>query len=133
MLMIRFLRAGKRNQPFFKIVVVDRKQSSKSGRFMEQVGFFNPLTKEKKLNAERIKLWISKGVKLSDTVSNLLIKEKIIEGKKISVHKKSKKEMPAPVTPKSEEPVKNELAPVKSEPVKEEPKKKEKPQERIDK
>jgi len=91
MLVIRFLRVSKKNQPSFKIVVVDKRRSSKSGRFLEEVGFYNPLTKEKVLKADRIKYWISKGVQPSPTVHNLLISEKIIEGKKIPKHKKSKK------------------------------------------
>jgi len=91
MLVIRFLRAGKRNQPFYKIVVTDKKNPPRGGRFNEQVGFWNPLTKEKKLNADKIKNWIKNGAKPSPTVFNLLVKEKIIEGKKIAVHKKSKK------------------------------------------
>jgi len=91
MLVIRFLRVSKKNQPSFKIVVVDKRRSSKSGRFLEEVGFYNPLTKEKVLKAERIKYWLSKGVQPSPTVHNLLIKEKILEGKKKPVHKKSKK------------------------------------------
>jgi small subunit ribosomal protein S16 len=91
MLVIRFLRVGKKNQPSFKIVVVDKRKSSKSGRFIEEVGFYNPLTKEKVLKGDRIKYWLSKGVQPSPTVHNLLIKEKILEGKKVPVHKKSKK------------------------------------------
>ena len=91
MLVIRFLRAGKRNQPFYKIVVTDKKNPPRGGRFNEQVGFWNPLTKEKKLDAEKIKKWMKNGAKPSATVFNLLVKEKIVEGKKIAVHKKSKK------------------------------------------
>jgi small subunit ribosomal protein S16 len=91
MLVIRFLRVGKKNQPSFKIVVVDKRRSSKSGRFTEEVGFYNPVTKEKVLKGDRIKYWLSKGVQPSPTVHNLLIKEKILVGKKIPVHKKSKK------------------------------------------
>ncbi|MCX6764978.1 MAG: 30S ribosomal protein S16 [Candidatus Nealsonbacteria bacterium] len=101
MLVIRFLRAGKRNQPFYKIVVTDKKNPPRGGRFNEEVGFWNPLTKEKKLNAEKIKTWIKNGAKPSATVFNLLLKEKILDGKKIAVHKKSKKpaEAAAPVVP----------------------------------
>lgn len=91
MLTIRFFRIGKKHQPFYKIVVTDKKNPPRGGRFVEEVGFFNPLTKEKSLKGERIKYWISKGAKASDTVYNLLIKEKILEGKKIDVHKKAKK------------------------------------------
>ena len=90
MLVIRLFRTGRKNQPFFKIVVTDKRKPPRGGRFVEQVGFLNPLTKEKGLKPERIKYWISKGAKASDTIFNLLIKEKIIEGKKIALHKKKK-------------------------------------------
>jgi len=90
MLVIRFFRVGKKNQPSFKIVVTDKRKPPRAGRFVEEVGFYNPLTKEKILKAERIKYWLSVGAKPSDTVYNLLIKEKIIEGKKIPLHKKPK-------------------------------------------
>ena len=92
MLVIRLFRVGKKNQPSFKIVVTDKKKASTKGRFVEELGFYNPLTKEKVLKPERIKYWLSVGAKPSDTIYNLLVSEKIIEGKKIDVHKKSKKE-----------------------------------------
>jgi small subunit ribosomal protein S16 len=122
MLVIRFLRVSKKNQPSFKIVVVDKRRSSKSGRFLEEVGFYNPLTKEKVLKAERIKYWLSKGVQPSPTVHNLLIKEKIIEGKKIPVHKKPKKKeekkteeaKPVPETKPEAKPEAKPSAPVKT-------------------
>lgn len=100
MLTIRFFRIGKKHQPFYKIVVIDKKSPPRGGRFVEEVGFFNPLTKEKSLKGERIKYWISKGAQASDTVYNLLIKEKILEGKKIDVHKKAKKKAAAETTEK---------------------------------
>ncbi len=92
MLVIRFLRTGKKNQPSFKIVVVEKTRSSTSGRFVEQVGFYNPLTKEKVLKGDRIKYWLSVGAQPSNTVHNLLVSEKIIEGEKIPKHKEAKKE-----------------------------------------
>jgi small subunit ribosomal protein S16 len=91
MLVIRFFRTGKKNQSSFKLVVTDKRRPPRGGRFTEEVGFYNPLTKEKNLKAARIQYWLSKGAKPSDTVCNLLIKEKIIEGKKIPKHKKPKK------------------------------------------
>jgi len=103
MLVIRFLRIGKRNQPSFKIVVTDKRKAPRGGRFVEEVGFWNPLTKKKSLKAERIKYWISKGAKPSDTVYNLLISEKIIQAKKIAVHKKSKKKLAKEATEKPKE------------------------------
>jgi small subunit ribosomal protein S16 len=92
MLVIRFLRVGKRNQSAFKIVVTDKRNPPRGGRFVEEVGFWNPITKEKVLRAERIKYWLSVGAKPSESVYNLLVSEKIIEGKKIPVHKKKKEE-----------------------------------------
>jgi len=91
MLKIRFFRVGKKHQPSFKIVVTDRRRPPRGGRFVEKLGSWNPLTKEKTLKEERIKYWLSKGAKLSDSVYNLLIKEKVLEGKKIPVNKKGKK------------------------------------------
>jgi len=57
---------------------------------VEEVGFSDPVKKKRILKAERIKYWISKGAQPSDSLHNLLITEKIIEGKKIPVHKKAK-------------------------------------------
>jgi len=91
MLVIRFFRAGKKNQPSFKIVVTDKRKSSVKGRYVEEVGFFDPIKDKKFLRTERIKYWLSVGAKPSPTVHNLFISEKIIEGKKIHKFKKSKK------------------------------------------
>jgi small subunit ribosomal protein S16 len=96
MLVIRLFRIGKKNQPSFKIVVTDKRNPSKGGRFVEELGFWNPLTKEKVLKKERIKYWLSVGAKPSSSIHNLLISEKIIEGKKIAKHKKPKEKEAAP-------------------------------------
>lgn len=133
MLTIRFFRTGKKHQPFFKIVVIDKRRPPKAGRFVEEVGFYNPLTKEKNLKAERVKYWLSKGAQPSETVHNLLISEKIIAGKKIALHKKPKKkkekpaeEKPSEVKPKEEKPVEKKPVEKKVEkPVEETPKEKE--------
>lgn len=107
MLVIRFFRVGKTNQPSFKIVVTDKRRPPRAGRFTEQVGFYNPVTKERNFDKERIQYWVSKGAQPSPTVYNLLVKEGILEGKKIAVHKKSKKpaEAAAPATPVAPAPV----------------------------
>jgi len=116
MLVIRLFRVGKKNQPSFKIVVTNKKKSSKRGRFVEEVGFYNPLTKEKVLRNERIKYWLSVGAKPSDTVFNLLISGKVIEGKKIDVHKKSKKTVETiPTTPASVAPTPEKSVETKAE------------------
>lgn len=88
MLAIRLLRTGKKNQPTFKIVVTDKNNPPRGGRFVEEVGFYNPITKERKLKGERIQYWISKGAQPSDTVYNMLVSEKIVEGKKRPSHNK---------------------------------------------
>ncbi|MDD4625030.1 MAG: 30S ribosomal protein S16 [Candidatus Pacebacteria bacterium] len=90
MLTIRFFRTGKKNQACFKIVVTEKTKSSTRGRFTEEVGFYNPVTKEKILKNERITYWISRGAKPSDTVYNLLVSEKVIEGgkRKVALPKK---------------------------------------------
>jgi len=93
MLVIRLLRIGRKNQPSYKIVVTDSRRAPRGGRFVAQVGSWNPLSKQRILKKEEIKKWISKGAKPSDTVYNMLLQEKVIEGKKIDVHKKSKKEV----------------------------------------
>ena len=109
MLTIRLFRVGKKNQPSFKIVVTDKRRPPKAGRFVEEVGFYNSRTKEKVLKPERIKYWLSVGAIPSPTIHNLFIAEKIIEAKKISVHKKSKNppivaSASAPVTAPAETP-----------------------------
>jgi len=109
MLTIRFLRRGRKNQPFFKIVVTEKEKSSTRGRFVEELGFYNPLTKEKSVNGERAKYWISKGAQPSETMHNLLISENVIKGTKIPKHKKAKKreekteQAPQPETPTTPE------------------------------
>ena len=90
MLVIRLFLVGKKNQPFFKIVVIDKRRPPRGGRFVEELGNYNPLTKEKVLKGERIKYWLSVGAKPSASIYNLLVSEKIIEGRKIPVHKKAK-------------------------------------------
>lgn len=90
MLSIRLVRAGKKHQPFFKIIVADKKRSASSNLFIEDLGFYNPKTKEKKIKADRVKYWLTQGAKASDTIHNLLVNAKVIDAKKIAVHKKKK-------------------------------------------
>lgn len=91
MLVIRLLRVGKKNQPAFKIVVTEKQNPPKGGRFVEEVGFYNPITKQLVLKKERAQYWLSKGAQPSATIHNLLVKEGVLQDKKIPVHKKPKK------------------------------------------
>jgi len=131
MLVIRLLRTGKKNQPFFQIVVTDKKNPPRGGRFVEKVGYLNPLTKEISLKKERIQYWLDKGVKCSDRVHNLLIKEKVLEGEKIPLHKKKKEKKKAEAEAKpAEKPTEKpeEKPEKKEEPKEEKPKEEVKPE-----
>ena len=90
MLKIRLQRIGRKNDPSFRAVLTDSKNSTKSGKFLEILGTYNPKAGEKVLNADRIKYWISQGAKCSDTMHNFLVHDKTIEGKKINVLPKKK-------------------------------------------
>ena len=85
-------RIGKTNQPSFKIVVVDKRKSAAAGRFNEEVGQVNRTTKAIKLNSERIAYWLKQGAIPSPSVHNILVSNKLIEGKKIAVHAQPKKD-----------------------------------------
>lgn len=86
MLKIRLQRVGRKNIPTFRVVLTDSKNSTKSGRFLEVLGSYDTRDdKNKKVDLERVKYWISKGAKLSGTLHNFLVGTKAIEGKKINV------------------------------------------------
>ncbi|OGI66284.1 30S ribosomal protein S16 [Candidatus Nomurabacteria bacterium RIFCSPLOWO2_01_FULL_39_18] len=90
MLKIRLQRIGRKNDPSFRVVLTDSKNSTKSGKFLEILGTYNPKAGEKKLENEKIKYWTSKGAKCSDTMHNFLVHDGVIEGKKINVLPKKK-------------------------------------------
>jgi small subunit ribosomal protein S16 len=85
MLMIRFQRIGRTNDPAFRIAVLEKTRAAKAGSIVEQVGTYNPRSKALTLNAESIKEWMAKGAQPTDSIRNLLISQKVIEGKKINV------------------------------------------------
>lgn len=85
MLKIRLQRIGRKNDPSFRAVLTDSKNSTKSGKFLEILGTYNPKAGEKVLKTDRIKYWIDKGAQPSDTMYNFLVHEKIVEGKKRNV------------------------------------------------
>ena len=68
---IRLSRAGRRNSPFFRIVATDSR-NKRDGRFLENLGAYNPLTGEiVQFHAERIDHWVGHGALLSDTVKKI--------------------------------------------------------------
>ncbi len=75
MVIIRLSRGGSKNRPFYNVVVADSR-NRRDGRFIERVGFYNPVAPEgtegMRLQLERIAHWQEKGAQLSDAVSKLV-------------------------------------------------------------
>jgi small subunit ribosomal protein S16 len=75
MVVIRLSRGGAKNRPFYNVVVADSR-CRRDGRFIERVGFYNPVAKEGtealRLNQDRIGYWVANGAQLSDTVARLV-------------------------------------------------------------
>jgi len=133
MLIIRLSRYGRKNDPSFR-VVLQEKQRAPSGKAIEFLGFYNARLKQKNLKTDRIKHWISQGAQVSDTVHNLLVSDKIVEGpkkkvtftRKKTVERTKEKEAKTvadagklateKVVAEATEPAKIELEPVKAEP-----------------
>lgn len=90
MLKIRLQRIGRVNIPTFRIVLTDSKNSTKSGKFLEVLGMYDPVGNVKEIKADRITYWMSKGAQVSDTVHNFLIDKKVIPGKKVNALPKKK-------------------------------------------
>ena len=80
MLRIRLRRVGKKKQPSYRIVVADVR-APRDGAIVEQVGIYNPLTDPPtiRVDAEKVKHWISVGAKPSDTVVRILEREGVVE------------------------------------------------------
>ena len=77
---IRLRRLGAKKAPFYRVVVADSR-SARDGKFIEEIGYFNPMTKpeEIKIDADKAKKWIANGAQPTDTVRALLKKTGAIE------------------------------------------------------
>lgn len=72
MLKIRLARAGKRNMPFFRVVVTEHTKASKHG-YKEVLGYYNPISKEFKIkDLDKVKKYISHGAQFSPRVEKLI-------------------------------------------------------------
>jgi|TARA_B110000444_G_scaffold255807_1_gene290913 small subunit ribosomal protein S16 len=78
MLKIRLKKIGRKNQPCYRIVAMDSR-TKRDGRAIEELGFFNPITDETHFKNEQIINRLKQGAQVTDTVRNLLIKNRIIE------------------------------------------------------
>ena len=78
MLKLRLTRLGRKKQPVYRLVIMEH-TTSREGRPIEQIGYYNPLTKEYNFHVKKIQKWLGYGVKPTETVYQLLKKAKIIE------------------------------------------------------
>jgi small subunit ribosomal protein S16 len=106
MLVIRMARAGTKKRPFYHIVVADSR-SPRDGRFIERLGFFNPLlpkekTERLRLDLEKVKAWMAKGAQPSDRVMRFLDAAGIL--------KRPKRNNPEKAVPRKERKAKEEAA-----------------------
>lgn len=76
---LRLMRFGKRKQPYYRIVALD-KTKKRDGSYIEKVGLYHPLTAEKNIsiNKERFEYWKSKGAQLSEGLARIMNNEKNI-------------------------------------------------------
>jgi small subunit ribosomal protein S16 len=85
MLTIRLQRRGRKNDPSFRVLILDSKRGPKSGSYLEMLGSYDARTDRVELKSDRIKHWMKEGAQVSDTVHNLLVNQGIVEGKKRNV------------------------------------------------
>ncbi len=85
MLMMRLQRVGRKNDPSFRIVVCDKRTGPKSNKNIAILGSYNPKMNHVQVDKAAAAEWLSKGVQPSDTVHNILVGQKVIEGKKVNV------------------------------------------------
>ena len=77
---IRLKRIGAKKTPFYRVVVADER-SPRDGKFIEEIGYYNPLTNpaDLKIDAEKATKWLNNGAQPTDTVRSLLKKSDILK------------------------------------------------------
>ena len=80
MVKMRLRRMGAKKQPFYRVIVADER-SPRNGRFIEEIGYYNPLTEPSviKIDAYKAKEWIKNGAQPTETVKVLLKKAGIVD------------------------------------------------------
>ncbi|MCK9575549.1 MAG: 30S ribosomal protein S16 [Clostridia bacterium] len=80
---IRLTRLGDKHSPFYRLVVADS-HSPRDGKFIEQLGTYNPLIKENQIKVDTVKAeeWITKGAQPTETARNILVKAGVLEPSK---------------------------------------------------
>nr|YP_009495876.1 ribosomal protein S16 [Plagiogramma staurophorum]AWT38315.1 ribosomal protein S16 [Plagiogramma staurophorum] len=80
MLKLRLKRTGRKRSPAYRLVIMEN-ITRRDGRPIDEVGYYNPITKKSNFNEVKIKKWLAHGVKPTQTAFNLLKKAYIIESK----------------------------------------------------
>ena len=77
---MRLTRMGAKKAPFYRVIVADSR-SPRDGRFIDEIGYYNPLTNpvEIKIDAEKAKKWLGNGAQPTETVKALLKKSGIVD------------------------------------------------------
>ena len=107
MVKIRLRRMGAKKRPFYRLVVADAR-SPRDGRFIEQLGIYDPLTSPAtiRIDGEKVHAWLSKGAQPSDAARSLLQREGILEGAPVrhpkAVNVGAVKKVPKPVAKRVE-------------------------------
>jgi small subunit ribosomal protein S16 len=78
MLKLRLKRTGRKRAPSYRLVIMEN-TTRRDGRPIEEVGYYDPITKNYNFNLDKIKKWLNYGVKPTKTVQNLLKKTQIVE------------------------------------------------------
>ncbi len=130
MVKIRLKRLGRKKRPFYRVVVTDMR-NRRDGAPLAELGYYNPLSKELKLNKTEALSWVSKGAHPSDTVKRLieaapetgeLIRLEAAKKERLSKKAKAKQEAEATAKPEAAAPAAEEAAPVEEAPAAEEAK-----------
>ena len=77
MLKLRFKKYGRKGQPSYRIVAMDSR-TKRDGRTIEQLGYYDPLTKKTHLKITPIKKYLANGAQITDSVKNLFVKANIL-------------------------------------------------------
>jgi len=93
MLVIRLTRFGKKKRAFYRLVVADKKAPIK-GKYIAQIGYYNPLVKTGGIfiDKEKAKKWLSQGAQPSNTAWNLLVEAGVLKKKIVTQRSKKRKE-----------------------------------------
>ena len=86
--MIRLQRVGRKNDPSFRMVIVDSHEAAQTGKVIEVVGSYDARQGSPAIKEDRVTYWMSVGAKLSDTAYNLLVRKGIIKGEKKNIASK---------------------------------------------